>query len=151
MRCFERLLGLPYASTIDQRYVQCPKLRLKQRNDFAAIFKLATATVGNQELHKFVHRAEIRGVVNLALMTGRGQHTCPFEDGEMPRQRRGLRTQLARNLQGGQALGPHADQQSESFQSGRLGKGRKSVDSVSLIHNSVLPEISNLDKVAALT
>jgi hypothetical protein len=58
---------------------------------------------------------------------------------------------LPRDFQRGQALRPNPDQKAERLKPRRLREGGKGFDGGVLLHNSVMPEISKLDKAEWLT
>ena len=122
----------------------------EKRGDFCAVFDLTPATISDQKPNKIVHTRQICGVVNFPLMACRGENFGAFEDGKMPGQGRRFCSKLARNLQCRQPFFSFPDQKSKYLQPGWLGKCRKGFNGIGLIHNSLLAELSNLDKMESL-
>lgn len=67
----------------------------------------------------------------------------------MPGERRGNNIQPPCNLKRGQASGTDLNQQSKDRNAGGLREGSEYINGGVLIHNSIIPEVSNLDKPIA--
>ena len=108
---------------------------------------LSIATISKHKSNQIIHRLNIGSIVNLALMARRFEQPSAFENCKMARQSRWNNIEPPRDFPNWKPARPLTHEHAIDRHPRVLGKGGKGFYGDILIHKTVMPELSNLDKV----